>query len=66
MDFGLLPSNFFHLYLDVAEKSFFPSKGKELNNKMKCKNDNYIRKIKVRGEQNQKSAISVLGRTFEA
>lgn len=66
MDFGLLLSNFFHLYLDVAEKSFFPSKGKKLNNKTKSKNYNYIRKIKVMGEQKQKTAISVLGRTFEA
>lgn len=48
------------------KRVFFPSKGKKLNNKTKSKNDNYIRKIKVMGEQKQKTAISVLGRTFEA
>lgn len=48
------------------KRVFFPSKGKKLNNKTKSKNYNYIRKIKVMGEQKQKTAISVLGRTFEA
>lgn len=48
------------------KRGFFPSKGKKLNNKTKSKNDNYTRKMKVMGEQKQNSAISALGRTFEA
>lgn len=59
MDFGFLLLSNFSFISDVAEKSFFPSKGKKLN-KTKSKNDNYIRKIKVMGEQKQKTAISVL------